>query len=210
MMPLMDAADAFSAIHARLGRPELLVLSGPSGAGKTSLIEAFCRRRDDWVESVSATTRSPRAGEVDGRDYHFVDEATFDRMIADDELLEHAQVFGRHRYGTPRAWIDARFAEGCSVIMDVDVQGAAQIRARCQAARLVFVIPPDADTLRRRLSGRGTEEEGVVQRRLAEATRELAHWPEYDYLLVNDDLGRAVAGLLAIADACARLVAPAP
>ena len=181
----------------------VLVLSGPSGCGKSTLITAFLARRPDFAASVSTTTRPPRPGEIDGRDYHFTDEAIFCQRIADGAFLEHAVVFGRHRYGTLRAPVEERRAAGLGVIMDVDVQGAAQIRDRLPVAVQVFIMPPSAAELERRLRGRGTDEPEVVARRLAEATDEIACWSDYDFVVVNDDLGPAVARLEAIADAAA-------
>lgn len=179
-------------------RPLLVVLAGPSGSGKSSLASAFLSTRDDFVESVSATTRAPRPGEVDGADYRFLSEAAFTEMIAADAFLEHAQVFGRHRYGTPRDAVEAAFAAGRHVIMDIDVQGAAQIRQRMPEAVQVFIVPPSTEELERRLRGRGTEVEADVQRRLREAAAECSNARSFDYLLVNDRIECAVADLQAI------------
>jgi len=173
----------------------LLVISGPSGAGKSSLIHHFRQRRDDFVQSVSATTRAPRAGERDGVDYHFLSDEDFRRHIANGDFLEYAQVFGKHFYGTPRAFVERQFAAGQHVVMDIDVQGATQIRSRMPEAVLVFVVPPDRDELERRLNSRGTEDPEARKRRLAEAERELACWHGYDYLVINDTLGAAAERL---------------
>lgn len=180
-------------------RPLVLVLSGPSGAGKSSLIKGLLAQRQDLVASVSATTRSPRGTERDGVDYHFLSEDEFAALREEDGLLECAQVFGRHWYGTPRAFVERQHAAGRHVIMDLDVQGAVQLRARMQAAAvLVFVLPPDATTLEARLRGRGTDSEDVIARRLAEAEREIAQWQCYDYLLCNDALDDCVDALAAV------------
>ncbi len=176
----------------------MVVLSGPSGAGKSSLIAGFLARRSDFAQSVSATTRAPRPGEREGRDYFFLDADAFTDLVATDGLLEHATVFGQHRYGTPRAFVEARLERGEGVIADVDVQGAQQIRQSMPAAVQVFVIPPDEAELERRLRGRGTESDAAVARRLDEARREIACWRRYDYLLVNDALDAAVDRLEAI------------
>lgn len=179
-------------------RPLVLVISAPSGAGKSSLIRRVRAQDPRFVESVSATTRAPRPGERDGEHYFFLDEAEFLRRIAAGAFLEHAVVFGRNRYGTPRAFVEARLAEGRDVIMDVDVQGAASIRRTLPSAVQVFVTTPNRAELERRLRGRGTEDEATVQRRLAEAEAELAHAAVFDYLLINDQLDQAVADLTAI------------
>ncbi|MFW5751407.1 MAG: guanylate kinase [Planctomycetota bacterium] len=176
----------------------MVVLSGPSGAGKSSLIGGFLARRGDFAQSVSATTRAPRPGEREGHDYFFLDETAFTGLIETDGLLEHATVFGQHRYGTPRAFVEERLARGQGVIADVDVQGAQQIRQNMPTAVQVFVIPPDEAELERRLRGRGTESDAAVARRLDEARLEIACWQRYDYLLINDELDRAVDRLDAI------------
>lgn len=188
-------------------RSLLVVISGPSGSGKNTLMEGFLAANPDFVDSVSATTRAPRPGEVDGRDYHFLDQATFEQWIAEERFLEYAQVFGRDWYGTPKSFVEECFAVNKSVIMDIDVQGAAQIR-KCWTRGLVtvFVIPPDRDELRRRLVGRGTEDRDAVERRLGRAEAEIVEWSSYDYLIVNDDIERARGELQAIVTAERRRV----
>ncbi len=175
-----------------------LVVSGPSGAGKSTLIQRFLEYHSDFTKSISATTRPPRPGEANGVDYWFVDDAEFARRIRDDELIEHAQVFGGHFYGTPRSLISERFAQGVSVIKDIDVQGAVQIRAAFPQAVFVFVVPPRREQIEARLRGRGTDSDAAIQRRMLEAEVELAHWRDYDYLVFNDELERAAADLGAI------------
>jgi len=174
---------------ARLGL--LCVVSGPSGAGKTTL----CRRLGDAdpraTHSVSCTTRPPREGEVDGRDYHFLDEAEFDRRVAAGDFLEHARVHGR-LYGTLLSSVTGHLLAGEDVVMDLDVQGAGQIRAHSDAlvrrcAFDVFVMPPDRNDLRARLAARGTESEAELDLRLRNALEEMRSWPEYDYLLLSGD-----------------------
>lgn len=179
-------------------REMLLVLSGPSGAGKSSLIDAFLTGRTEFVRSISVTTRPPRGEERDGVDYHFVDTATFDRWVAEGRFLEHAVVFGTHRYGTLRSVVEDQFAAGRSVIMDIDVQGACQIRATMPEAVTVFVAPPTRDELARRLRGRGTDDDASVTRRLGKAESEVARWREYDYLIINDDLDSALRKLRSV------------
>lgn len=175
-----------------------LVLSGPSGAGKSTLIQALLARRRDLVRCLSVTTRAARGAEREGVDYFFTSAEAFAARAATGEFLEHATVFGRHSYGTPRAFVAEQLERGLSVIKDVDVQGAAQIRASFPAAVQVFVAPSSRDEIARRLRGRGTDAPEVIERRLAAADAELARWRDYDYLVLNDELERAVADLDAI------------
>ena len=169
-----------------------VVLAAPSGAGKTTLARMLVERNDGAIFSISATTRPPRPGERDGRDYHFVDDATFDRMIERNELAEWAVVHGR-RYGTPRGEITSALQRGRTVVLDIDVQGARQVRKMFADALLIFVLPPSADELARRLSGRASEDRDERRRRLLNAQRELESVAEFDYVVVNDDLERAYA-----------------
>lgn len=172
----------------------LLVVSGPSGVGKTTIVRRILERFDG-VFSVSATTRPRTAVETDGVDYHFLDEPSFQTWIDDDRFLEYAQVFGRSWYGTPRKEIESRLAEGRLVALDIDVQGAIQIRERMPEAFGIFVLPPDDGELLRRLRARGREDEATIERRHAEATREMRVAREcgvYDEFVVNDDLDRVV------------------
>lgn len=180
-----------TADHNRPGR--LIVLSAPSGAGKSTLKDLVLKRMPALVYSVSYTTRPPRPGEVDGRDYNFIPMESFKKMVDRDEFLEWAEVFGRHRYGTGRAWVEARLAEGRDVIADLDVAGAASVRKLKPEALLVFMVPPTAAELRRRLAGRRTESEEETARRLAEARAEIDRRFMYDFLLINDGLDRTLA-----------------
>lgn len=167
------------------------VIAAPSGAGKTTLARGLVERHQDIVFSVSVTTRPPRPRERHGRDYHFVDDATFDRMIASDELAEWAAVHG-HRYGTLRSEVTAALDRGRVVVLDIDVQGARQVRRVFPDAVLVFVVPPTPAELVRRLASRASEDERERRLRLETARRELAAMPEFDYLVVNDEFEQAL------------------
>lgn len=174
-----------------------MVLVGPSGVGKTSVVAQLRRLLPDLWFSVSATTRGPRPGEVDGIDYRFVTRAEFDRMIAEGALLEWADIHGgTHRSGTPREPVGRRLAEGLPVLVEVDLQGARSVRAAAPEAVLVFLAPPSWDALVRRLVGRGTEDPHLVERRLQTAKEELAAQDEFDHVVVNRDVGSAAAELV--------------
>ena len=176
----------------------LLVLSSPSGAGKTSLARALLDTDPDIRLSVSATTRKPRPGEVDGEDYWFVDEAKFKAMIEGEEFLEWATVFGNY-YGTPRAPIEAAVSKGRDVLFDIDWQGTQQLAERMAGDLVrVFVLPPSGEALEARLKRRAQDPDHVVAKRMAGAAAEISHWAEYDYVIVNGDLGESIAGLKAI------------
>ncbi len=176
----------------------LLVLSSPSGAGKTSLSRALLDTDPHIALSVSVTTRKPRPGEVDGRDYVFVDQKTFKAMAEEDQLLEWATVFGNY-YGTPRAPIEQAIAEGRDVLFDIDWQGTQQLSERMAGDLVrVFVLPPSGEALEQRLRSRAQDPDEVVAKRMAEASSEISHWAEYDYVIVNADLGESSAALRAI------------
>jgi guanylate kinase len=168
----------------------LFVLSSPSGAGKSTIARKLLASDSGLEMSVSATTRPPRPGEIDGKDYHFVDVDRFKAMVADGAFLEWAHVFG-HRYGTPHAPVDAILANGRDVLFDIDWQGAQQLyqQAGGDVVR-VFILPPSMDELHRRLAGRATDSAEVVEARMSRAASEIAHWDGYDYVLVNDDVDR--------------------
>ena len=172
----------------------MLVFSSPSGAGKTTIAKGLMAAEPDIVMSVSVTTRKPRPGEVDGKDYYFLDTAAFERMRDAGELLEWAHVHG-NLYGTPRAAVEAALAAGRDVLFDIDWQGAQQLAASASAADLVrvFVLPPSAEALGQRLKGRAQDGADVVARRLAAAGVEIGHWAEYDYVLVNDVVADSLA-----------------
>lgn len=186
-------------------RPFVLVISAPSGAGKTSLARALVERNARLTFSISATTRPPRPYERHGKDYFFVDEGEFERMRAAGELVEWAEVHGR-LYGTPRSGIAAALAEERIPVLDIDVQGARQVRAMFDDAVLVFILPPNVDELLRRLAGRGSEDAEELRRRLRTALSELPAVGEFDYLVVNDVFEDAVATLEAIVRAESRRV----
>lgn len=165
--------------------PLLVVLSGPSGAGKDAVLDELARRGHAFHRVVTCTTRPPRDGERDGVDYHFVSEAEFDRLIASDGLLEHATVYGRH-YGVPRQQVADRLAGGTDVYVRTDVQGAASIKRLMPDAVLVFIAPPSLDALEERIRARGAEDEERIARRLATAREEMARRDEFAYVIVNE------------------------
>lgn len=175
----------------------LYVISAPSGAGKTSLVSKMVKADERLGVSVSHTTRPMRAGERDGVNYHFVSREQFEAMIARDEFLEHADVFGNY-YGTSQVWVEETLARGRDVILEIDWQGAAQVRRLLTECVSIFIVPPSARVLRQRLTGRGTDAPEVVERRLREAAEECRHALEFDYLVVNDDFSEALSQLLAI------------
>ena len=171
----------------------MLVLSSPSGAGKTTLSRKLLEA-DPGVElSVSVTTRKQRPGEIDGRDYHFIDAERFETMVKGGELLEWAQVFG-HRYGTPRAPVEAALLSGQDVLFDIDWQGTQQLREKAHHDLVsVFVLPPSMRDLERRLRRRAQDSDDVIRARMATAAEEMSHWAEYDYVVINTDIDRAFA-----------------
>lgn len=173
------------------------VVSAPSGAGKTSLVADLVAQVPGVIPSVSTTTRAPRPGEEDGVHYHFVSPEAFARDAAAGAFLEEAEVFG-NRYATPRAWIEARLAEGLDVVLDIDWQGARSVRAALPGVVSVFILPPGLEELRRRLEGRGQDSPEVVARRMAEARDQARHWNEFDYVVVNGEYADALADLTAV------------
>lgn len=175
----------------------LYVISAPSGAGKTSLVAAMLGNDDKLGVSISHTTRPMREGEQDGVNYHFVSRDEFEAMIGRGEFLEHADVFGNY-YGTSHIWVRETLARGQDVILEIDWQGAEQVRRLMPECVSIFIVPPSAATLRERLTGRGTDAPDVVERRLTEAREECQHALEFDFLVVNDDFDVALADLLAI------------
>ncbi|NNC23773.1 guanylate kinase [Salinisphaera sp. USBA-960] len=184
-------------------RGQLVVISAPSGGGKTSLTRALIDRMVERGQparfSISHTTRAPRPGEVDGRDYFFVDEATFESMIERGAFLEYARVFDRY-YGTSLAETERGLTAGEHVMLDIDWQGARQVRAKAPDAVTIFIRPPDRDELEARLRARGSEDETAIAHRLAEADEELAHADEFDHVIANDSFGRALGALDRVVD----------
>ncbi len=175
----------------------ILILSGPSGSGKSSIYKAAIGDLGAIEFSVSCTTRAPRPGEVDGRDYYFITRGRFDALVAENAFAEHAEVHG-NCYGTLKSELLGRIQRGIDVLLDIDVQGAAQLRALCadsaefcEACEFIFIMPPSFEELERRLRARGTETEESILRRLANAKGEMEHAHEYDHIIVNDDLARA-------------------
>jgi guanylate kinase len=180
-------------------RGRLYVVSAPSGAGKTSLVKALMEREPRIRYSVSYTTRKPRPNEVAGRDYHFVDVERFDEMAAQGEFLEHARVFD-NCYGTGVRAVEEALALGEQLLLEIDWQGARQVRARLPEARSIFILPPSRDSLQQRLKARSTDADAVIARRLQDAAQDITHWAEFDYVVINDRFDRALVDLQAIVE----------
>lgn len=185
----------------------LYIVSAPSGAGKTSLVKALLERDGRLALSVSHTTRVPRPGEIDGLHYFFVDGPTFDRMVDERAFLEHAQVFD-NQYGTSRAAVRDKLASGQDVILEIDWQGARQVRASVPDAVGIFVLPPSREALEERLRGRGQDTDEVISRRMRDAVAEMSHYGEYQYLVINDRFETALDEMAAIVAARRLLLAP--
>lgn len=175
----------------------LYVISAPSGAGKSSLISALLAKNDskNMMLSVSHTTRSPREGEVDGVHYYFTSHDEFEQLISENLFLEYAKVFGGHYYGTSLPVIEKSLAAGIDVFLDIDWQGARQVRSKYPAAKSIFILPPSISALERRLIGRAQDSQEVITNRMAKAVDEMSHYDEYDYVIINDDFEHALADL---------------
>ncbi len=183
-------------LNNRRRRGLMLILSSPSGAGKTTLSRRLLEEDQDIELSVSATTRAPRSNESDGVDYHFISDAAFDEKVKQDEFFEYAKVLGAHFYGTPKAPVQSALGKGRDVLFDIDWQGAQQFE-QVAASDLVkvFILPPSMNELERRLRGRGQDSDEVVADRMARAQAEISHWGEYHYVIVNDDIEKSLADL---------------
>lgn len=178
-------------------RGSLIILSGPSGAGKSTVVAKAMEGRSDICFSVSVTTRNPRPGEVDGVNYFFINRERYDEMVANGELLEHA-VYVNNGYGTPRKYVEEKLDAGMNVILDIEIQGARQVKEKMPEAIKIFFVPPTLEELERRLKGRGTETDEVIAGRMARARQEYAEADFYDYIIVNNDIDTAAAELSAI------------
>src|SRR6202167_2423677 len=191
-------------------RGRLFVVSAPSGAGKTSLVKALMEREPRIRFSVSYTTRKPRPNEIPGRDYHFVTMERFTEMVEHDEFLEHAQVFD-NCYGTGVRAVEEALANGEQLLLEIDWQGARQVRARLPEARSIFILPPSRGALEQRLKDRSTDSAAVIERRLRDAAEDIGHWIEFDYVVINDRFEQALDDLLDITqDRGGRLIANRP
>jgi guanylate kinase len=175
-------------------RGSLFIIAAPSGGGKTSLVNALLKKETRLSLSVSHTTRPARPGEIDGRHYHFVSEAEFGQMVDNEDFLEHARVFDHH-YGTSRNSVALQLEQDRDVLLDIDWQGARQIKAAFPECGLIFIIPPSLETLRKRLTGRGQDSARIIERRMRDARAEISHWAEFDYLVVNDKFDAALEEL---------------
>ncbi|RJG12872.1 guanylate kinase [Pseudomonas cavernicola] len=182
-------------MHATTGT--LYIISAPSGAGKTSLVKALIDAQTQIRVSVSHTTRGMRPGETDGLNYHFVSRDSFLQMLERNEFLEHAEVFG-NLYGTSQRWLEKTLAEGFDLILEIDWQGAQQVRKLMPQAKSIFILPPSQEALRQRLNNRGQDSDAIIEQRMREAVSEMSHYVEYDYLVINDDFATALDDLKAI------------
>jgi guanylate kinase len=180
-----------------MAKGTLFIISAPSGAGKTSLVAEILAQVDNIQASISHTTRACRPGEQDGINYHFVAQQQFVSMIEDNAFLEHAEVFGNF-YGTSQDWVEKTLSQGSDVILEIDWQGAEQIRSKFADSRSIFILPPSKQALQERLNGRGQDNAEVIEKRIAAATEEMSHYVEADYLVINDDFSTALSQLEAI------------
>lgn len=183
-----------------MSKGTLYIISAPSGAGKTSLVRELIATSQDVTVSVSHTTRAMRPGEVDGQDYHFVDQETFLSMAGHSAFLEHARVFDNY-YGTSQQHVERQLLNGKDVILEIDWQGARQVRRLIEDSQSIFIVPPSLDALRQRLDGRGQDDKTIIDRRMQDAVNEMSHYAEFDYLVVNDDFDQALQELKSIIQA---------
>jgi guanylate kinase len=195
----MDPSKKLSSAQSLRGEGRLYVVAAPSGAGKTSLVKALMEREPRIQFSVSYTTRRPRPNEIPGRDYHFVSPERFQEMIANQEFLEHARVFD-NCYGTGVRTVQEALSNGEELLLEIDWQGARQVRARLPEACSIFILPPSRDALELRLKGRSTDADEVIQRRLQESAQDLGHWSEFDFVVINDRFEQAIEDLQAIVE----------
>lgn len=178
-------------------RGKLIILSGPSGSGKSTVVFHAIEERGDLCFSTSVTTRKPRPGEVDGREYFFIDQKRFDEMVANDELLEHA-TYVSNSYGTPRAYVESKLEQGINVILDIEIQGARQVYQKVKDAVTIFILPPSMEELRKRLTNRGTDTEEMIEARINRARQEIQEADFYQYLIINEDAETAAKEFSAI------------
>jgi guanylate kinase len=185
--------------------PRIVIVSGPSGSGKSTLVERL-RGLPGTMFSISCTTRPRRAAESPGKCYDFITEAEFQHRVAQGEFLEHAWVFGKHWYGTPRKWVDEARSGGLDLVLEIDVQGAGQVKKQLPEAVAVFIVPPSRQAVEQRLRARGQDSEEAIGRRLERARQEMSCWIQYDFIVVNDDLDRASENLrcIVLASRCRR------
>jgi guanylate kinase len=206
----MDPSKKLPSAQSPREHGRLYVIAAPSGAGKTSLVKALMEREPRIQFSVSYTTRKPRPNEIPGRDYHFVSAERFQEMIANHEFLEHARVFD-HCYGTGVRTVQEALSNGEELLLEIDWQGARQVRARLPESCSIFILPPSREALELRLKGRSTDSDEVIQRRLRDAAEDLGHWTEFDYVVINDRFEQAIEDLQAIVEnRGGRLVAQRP
>ena len=180
-------------------KPLVYIISAPSGSGKSTLVNELLKKVSHLEFSISYTTRAPRGSETNGRQYYFVSRPEFEKMIRDGEFLEHAKVFD-NSYGTSLRFVEDALKQGELLLLEIDWQGARQVRARLPAARSIFILPPNRHALELRLKGRSTDSEAVIERRLQDAGRDIAHWTEFDYVVINDRFEQALEDLLAIVE----------
>src|ERR1700720_2111697 len=193
----MDPSKKLPSVQSPREHGRLYVIAAPSGAGKTSLVKALMEREPRIQFSVSYTTRKPRPNEIPGRDYHFVSAERFREMVANDEFLEHARVFD-NCYGTGVRTVQEALSNGEELLLEIDWQGARQVRERLPEACSIFILPPSRGSLEQRLKARSTDSDAVIQRRLKDAARDIGHWPEFDYVVINDRFERALEDLQAV------------